>query len=263
MSTHLLIIDPQNDFVSPDGALSVPGADGDMNRLAAMIDRLSEKIDAVHVTLDTHQKMDISHPLWWADAEGNPPPPFTAISAEQMQTGEWSTRDPDAQERTLAYLRSLEQAERYPHVVWPEHCLVGTSGHAVWAPLNEAIGRWETRHLRRATYVWKGLSPWTEHFSAVHAEVVDPADARTHQDDAWVETLRQADTVLVAGEALSHCVANTVRDLVTAWGGEAERIVLVEDLASSVPGFDSLGAAFTAELATAGMALAKSREVTL
>ena len=38
---HLLIIDPQNDFCSPDkGSLFVPGADQDMLRLATMVDRI-------------------------------------------------------------------------------------------------------------------------------------------------------------------------------------------------------------------------------
>lgn len=35
---HLLIIDPQNDFCSPDGSLYVHGAEQDMQRLADFID---------------------------------------------------------------------------------------------------------------------------------------------------------------------------------------------------------------------------------
>ena len=34
---HLLVIDPQNDFCDPNGALCVAGADGDMKRLADMV----------------------------------------------------------------------------------------------------------------------------------------------------------------------------------------------------------------------------------
>ena len=64
---HLLLIDPQNDFCDPSGSLHVAGADRDMDRLALMIHRLAGKLSDIHVTLDSHRKVDISHPLWWRD----------------------------------------------------------------------------------------------------------------------------------------------------------------------------------------------------
>ncbi|TNE90881.1 MAG: isochorismatase family protein [Deltaproteobacteria bacterium] len=258
MRTKLLIIDPQNDFVSPSGSLCVPGADGDMDRLAALIDRIGAEIEAIHVTLDTHQRLDISHPLWWQDASGASPAPFTSFTAADVRAGTWRTRDPQAHARSLAYLEGLEASQRYPHVVWPEHCLTGTHGHAVWPALHAAIGRWEGEHLARAHYVWKGKNPWTEHFSAIRAEVIDPDDPHTQPDEAWIADLRDCDRLLVAGEALSHCVANTVRDLVDAWGGEADRLVLLGDTASNVPGFDGYGTAFVEELCARGMTLGSS-----
>ena len=60
---HLMIIDPQQDFCNPDGALSVPGAEGDMKRLAEFIRKAGRKIYDIHCTLDTHHYFDISHPL--------------------------------------------------------------------------------------------------------------------------------------------------------------------------------------------------------
>ena len=77
---HLLIIDPQNDFCdlplaeqSTDPltigdkrvpALPVTGADQDMKRLAAFIDRVGNKLSGIHVTLDSHYPIDIAHPTW-------------------------------------------------------------------------------------------------------------------------------------------------------------------------------------------------------
>ena len=52
----------------------------------------------------------------------------------------------------------------------------------------------------------------------------------TGENRALVDALRGAERVLVAGEASSHCVANTVRDLVAA-GVPAERFVLLGGLA--------------------------------
>ena len=73
MKLHLLIIDPQNDFCSPHGSLYVPGAEEDMGRLARLIDRLKNKIADIHVTLDSHRMIDISHPGWWRDSNGHQP----------------------------------------------------------------------------------------------------------------------------------------------------------------------------------------------
>ena len=50
MNVQLLTIDPQNDFCDPNGSLFVQGANDDMKRLSAMINRLVGKLDDIHVT---------------------------------------------------------------------------------------------------------------------------------------------------------------------------------------------------------------------
>ena len=71
MGTTLLIIDPQNDFCHPEwGTLYVPGAEQDMDRLTQFVMQFRDDIDSIVVSLDSHQRMDISHPLWWVDAHG-------------------------------------------------------------------------------------------------------------------------------------------------------------------------------------------------
>mgnify|MGYP003665380095 CR=1 FL=1 len=79
MKIHLLIIDPQNDFCNPNGSLYVPGADEDVKRLAGLVHRMKDKIDDIHVTLDSHRKVDIAHPIWWKDASGAHPGPVAGI----------------------------------------------------------------------------------------------------------------------------------------------------------------------------------------
>ena len=48
---EFLIVDPQNDFCDPNGALYVPGAEEDSKRLAETIKRLRNKISHINVTL--------------------------------------------------------------------------------------------------------------------------------------------------------------------------------------------------------------------
>lgn len=72
LRTQLLIIDPQNDFMDIEGAaLPVQGANADMNRLAAFIDGARDKLDDIHVTLDSHHRVGIERPAMWRKADGS------------------------------------------------------------------------------------------------------------------------------------------------------------------------------------------------
>jgi len=258
---HLLVIDPQNDFCDPNGSLYVPGAEEDMNRLAALVARLGSRLAQIHVTLDSHRKVDISHPIWFRDGKGNHPAPLTMIGAADLESGDWTTTRSSAFDRTLAYLKALEAGGRYPHVVWPYHCLIGDEGHNVWPALSDAVHAWEDR-FAMADFVTKGSNPWTEHFSAVQAEVPDPDDPTTQVNVALIDTLERADVVLLAGEALSHCLANTVRDVADKFARPeyVEKLVLLTDASSNVPSFESYGDDFLKALKARGMKTATTAD---
>ena len=256
MHRTLLIIDPQNDFCHPDwGSLYVPGADQDIERLAAFVTQNQHSIDQIIVSLDSHQRMDISHPLWWVDANGKHPKPFTSFGANEVKMGAWRTATVEEHARSIQYLEHLDTGKRYPHVVWPEHCLIGHQGHNVWPSVHEALGNWEAIHQTRVHYVTKGENPRTEHFSAIRAEVIDPEDPTTAPQTDLIQRLVDTDHLLIAGEARSHCVANTVRDLIAIHPGIAHKSTLLSDTTSDVPGFETLGQQFVSELKTAGMAV--------
>lgn len=260
MKIHLLVIDPQNDFCDPNGSLFVPGADEDMKRLSGLVGRLRDKLDDVHVTLDSHRKVDISHPLWWKDSSGNSPSPFTIITASDLSDGVWTTRQPSAWKRTHDYLKALEASGRYPHCIWPEHCLIGSEGHNVYPELFGALQDWEDR-FALTDFVTKGSNPWTEHFSAVQAEVPDPDDPTTQINTGLISTLEEADIILLAGEALSHCLANTVTDIADNFSNPkyVSKLVLLEDATAPVPDppgttlFSDLTAKFLRDMKAKGM----------
>jgi nicotinamidase-related amidase len=105
--------------------------------------------------------------------------------------------------------------------------------------------------------VTKGSNPWTEHYSAVQADVPDPADVTTQLNTGLIKTLEEADIILVAGEAGSHCLANTVRDIANNFGDASYvgKLVLLEDATSPVPTFDKFQDDFVAEMTAKGMQL--------
>ena len=267
-SIHLLVIDPQNDFMDiPNAALPVPGANEDMNRLAEFIDRAGSKIDDIHVTLDSHRQVDIAHPVWWVDNNGNQPDPYTNITADDVRTGKWRTRNPAFNERSLNYVQDLETKGNYALMIWPPHCLIGTSGHNVHGRLNESFQKWSQDEFAMVDYVTKGSNPWTEHYGAMEAEVPDPEDPSTGLNTDFISMLSTADIILIAGEALSHCVKASLDQIATNIGDEhLNKFHILTDCTSSIPAvpngpdFPTISSAWLNDLEKKGMTLTTSTE---
>lgn len=255
MTTHLLIIDPQVDFMDrPGSTLPVHGANDDMERLAAFIDASGTRIDRITVTLDTHELHDIGHPVFWRLADGRAPAPFTPVSVEDVEQGRIDAAEVEHRDYVRRYLRALKAGNRYGHMIWPVHCQIGSPGHAIHPPVLRAINAWETRSGTPARRVLKGQNRFTEHYSAVRAEVIDPRDPSTDTNRDLVASVADATRTLVAGEALSHCVKATVEDLVGEIG-DASRLSLLTDAMSPVGGFEAQGQAFLRQMADRGARL--------
>ena len=274
--TQLLIIDPQNDFCDLPPAwwardamtgeaiapsLPVTGAHADMQRLAAWVGQHGAALDAITVTLDSHQQFDIAHPGFWRTGDGGAVPPFTPITAQQVRSGQYQPVLQTHQAATLAYLDELEAQGRYTHMVWPVHCEVGRFGHGVHAAVGLALAQWQLMRGAAVTHVFKGLNPMTEHYSAFMAEVPDPADPATALNTRLLQQLDAADTLIVAGEASSHCVRASVAHLLQHLpSGRPERLVLLTDCMSAVTGFESAQVDLFAELRQRGVRLTQSTE---
>lgn len=285
MNIQLLIIDPQKGFSDPsinplnylpseiydaisglpsvkDGSppLFVPGADKDMERLAKFISRVYKKLDDIHVTLDSHQVVDISHPIWWLGKNNNHPPPFTIIEVDDVLNGTWRTTNPVYQKKYgLEYVEALKRNGRYSLCVWPYHCLINTPEHELQTDISKAILQWEYNKFTKVDYVPKGNNPFTEHYSGVKADVEDPEDETTQINTGLIEILIEADLIPFSGEALSHCVKFTGEDVADKFGPDnIKKIVLLEDTCSPVPGFETQADEFVQDMIKKGMQVSTS-----
>lgn len=283
LKVHLVIVDPQNDFmgnndgtplseVTKDGvthtaALPVKGALADMRRAAAMIDRIGPKLEDIHVTLDSHHVVDVAHPGMWRDVDGKPPSPFTIIGADDIRNGIWLPKNPAFTKRLLGYTEELARKGKYLLIVWPEHCLIGSWGHAVEGTLYDALNRWARREVANIDWVVKGTNPFTEHYGGLMAEVPDPNDPSTQLNAGLIRTIQEADIVGVLGEASSHCVKETFTQLVENIGVEhVKKLTLITDCMSPVPqapgtpDFPAIAEQFLRDMKARGVTLTTSKE---
>ncbi|MEY4564351.1 MAG: hypothetical protein RLZZ618_3628 [Pseudomonadota bacterium] len=276
LNIQLLVIDPQNDFcdlpeayrpMEPNGeraapALPVTGAHADMQRVAAFIREAGTGLTDIAVTLDSHNRLHIAHPTFWRQGSGAAVAPFTAITAAQVRAGEYLPRNPAFLDRALAYLDALDARGRYTLMVWPVHCEIGSWGHNVHADVRAAYNGWEVANSRVVRKVAKGSNLWTEHYSALQAEVPDADDPHTLLNRPFLEALDTADLLIIAGEASSHCVKATTEDIVdNLAGGRPERLLLLTDCMSPVGGFTAQHEGFLADMQRRGVQLSTSADV--
>ncbi|MHC2395515.1 nicotinamidase/pyrazinamidase [Bradyrhizobium barranii subsp. barranii] len=254
IKADLVIIDPQNDFMDikhdgsgwvgatmPDGTLyrstlPVPGALDDMRRVASMLKRVGRRLNDIHVTLDSHRVVDVAHPGFWRGQDGKRPAPFTMISNADIKSGMWASRNEAFRQRMLDYTAALEAAGKFVLMIWPEHCLIGSWGHNVVDELRVPLADWERENFATIDFVTKGTNTFTEHYGALMAEVPDPADPSTQLNGGFLSVLQEADVIGIAGEASSHCVATTIRQIVDNIGdAHLKKIHILTDCMSPVP----------------------------
>jgi nicotinamidase/pyrazinamidase len=272
----LILIDLQKDF-HPGGSLAIPNANIDSERICDFINKCTcdpayPKINRVLATLDSHQKLHIAHPCFWISGHdrSSHPTPFTIISSEDIKAGKWKPR-PDLhipcdgtvvnrdyahpslatcveQEMNLVqycieYTRLLEEKGRFKLCIWPEHCLIGTDGHSMVTNVRSALDTWCDSSGNSIEWILKGQNLLTEMFSCLAAEV--PISKETALNETLLESIRSEDKILIAGQAMSHCVNYTVRDILNHMTPDERRKVYVFiDCMSSVPGFEKDGEEF-------------------
>ena len=264
MKVTLLIIDPQNDFHS-GGSLAVPGADEDAERIANLIKTHMETIERIVITMDSHNKLHIAHGAFWesGNGDGSVPQPFSIINKEDVEKEVWLPRDRTLVPHVLDYIVKLEASGKFKLCIWPEHCIVGSSGHCVVSPILAAANDWSYAHNKSIDYVRKGENNLTEMYSALAAEVPLESDSSTQMNTKLKESLLPYGTdqrLIVCGQALSHCVNYTTRDIVE--GVEdvdvLKRVFLVENCASAVPTCEKDADRFCEDMKLKGISICKA-----
>lgn len=203
MTAALIVVDIQNDFL-PGGALAVPRGD----ETVAIANRLMPLFPTVVLTADWHPA---DHSSFASQHAGNSP-----YDVVPMPYGN--------------------------QVLWPDHCVAGTSGADFAAGL-------ET--VRAHAVIRKGTDKNCDSYSGFLA-----ADRKTPTGLAGYLKSRGVTTVFVCGLATDFCVAWTAQDAAAA----GFKTYLIEDASRAIDAGGSLAAAM-AGLKTAGVGVIEKKDV--
>jgi len=282
----MLLVDVQNTFCIPGFELFVGGRSGngaveDNRRLCSFIYRYLHRISDITLTMDTHQVMQIFHAEFLVDGDGNHPAPATLISSQDISSGRWMFNpaaapclgiDPDYGQRHLGYyVEQLEKSGRYQLTIWPYHAMLGGIGHAIVSAVEEAVYFHGMARDCQPQFEIKGASPFTEHYSVLGPEVTHDVDGKLlgRHNQVFLQKLKTLDALVITGQAKSHCVAFTIKDLLgdilSQDAGLVKKVYLLEDCSSPVVIPDVIDYTEQAEqayqqFAEAGMHLVRSTD---
>lgn len=281
----LMLIDEQLTFCHPDFELFVSGAPDDTARVVRFLYENAGVITETVASMDTHFMMQIFHPTFWVNEQGEHPAPVTPISVEDILKGvwkvnpavvpyvvDWGKEAPNlayVQRYALHYARSLEASGKYALIVWPFHGMIGGIGHALVPAIEEACFFHGVARSCQPQIETKGGNFLTENYSVLGPEVLVQWDGSSiaQKNVRFIERLMKFDAVIIAGQAKSHCVAWTIADLLGEIKAQdpklASKVYLLEDCTSPVivPGVvdytDEANAAFQ-RFADAGMNIVRT-----
>ena len=223
------------------------------------------------VTLDSHHRFHIAHACFWkGDVQ-----PFTIISNSSIKKGGFTPVNATCLEWVLRYTEELEKSGKFCLCIWPEHCLIGSEGHNVNPVINSGLTTWleynnsSSNNLdpndNGINWIMKGSNKMTEMFSCMKAEVIIPNDKTTHFNQSLMDRfLSREGKLVVVGQASSHCVNFSVRDIVNYWLENSEKnisdLIVLRDCMSPVPGFESAADEFFRDMEKFGVTVCTSEE---
>jgi nicotinamidase-related amidase len=264
-----VLVDYQHDFVDPSGTLYVPGSQADVARFLTWFYRNAHRISTVYASLDTHIPFQIFYSSWWVNPRtGEHPQPFTVITGQDVENHAWAPLlEP---EWSTYYVHELRQKARKDLMIWPYHTMQGTLGHMLAAPISEAIAWYSAARQAQPIYIEKGLTTRTEFYGIFGAEVPDPQSPASSLNVPLLDAVMQHDKVYIAGEAKSHCVLETERQIVEHYANQPDmlrKLYFLKDCTSSVQhpviDFDALAEEELAKMRERGVNVVMSTDATL
>jgi len=253
--TALVLVDAQNTFCTPGFELFVQGPSGtgaldDSHRLCEFVYRNLGRLTQIVPTLDTHQALQIFHPVFLIDADGRHPAPYTVVTLDDVDSGRWAVNPAVAEELGLDpayaqshlryYVETLATGGKYALTIWPYHAMRAGIGFALVSAVEEAVFFHSIARTSQPDVQRKGDNPLTEHYSVLGPEVDTDLEGEQlgRRNQELIERLLRFDAVVIAGQAKSHCVAWTIRDLLddttVQERGLAQKVYLLEDCTSPV-----------------------------
>lgn len=139
--------------------------------------------------------------------------------------------------RSLEYLKNLEHLGKKQLCIWPYHCLMGTKGAKLESEFTKMLYFHAAARKSTPIFVSKGQNPYTEMYGIIKAEY----DTKNEINQNILDAILEYDAIYIAGEASSHCVLESVIQIVEYFSDQRDvtsKITILEDCMSPIAGFE-------------------------
>lgn len=286
---NILIIDAQNDF-HEGGNLGVKGAKADSKRIGTFLKKNKNDINTIFISLDTHTKNHIGFPGFWEiiDNDQSRIDEYTTFYVDhdiilgkyQNKIRQFEPKNKKLLKWTKEYIKELPSYGKGNALIWPYHCIEKTYGHKLYEPLKTIIDAYDKNNVE---YHIKGQNEATEMYSIFKAEIPTVNVTKLNKDkyyskininisnsslienpeklkEVYLNTqfnnklykslTKDGLPILICGQALSHCVNWSLRDLVNKLIEDKnkfyvkskillnDKVILLVNASSAIKGFE-------------------------
>ena len=152
-----------------------------------------------------------------------------------LDSGKWrAVINPSA---SRDYVEHLEKDGKKTLVVWPYHCIQGTTGCALENQFSNMIYFHSVAKKTVVQRLVKGQDPLSEMYGIIKPEY----DTRNYVNLDFLNKMDNYDKIIVGGEAMSHCVLESVKQMLEHYKNNLEvtkKVYILEDCMSCIPGFE-------------------------
>ena len=255
----LIIIDMQKDFME-GGSLAVPNSLNDVSNVNKFIYKNMSKLHDIMVSLDTHSPMQIFHPCFFKDKNGNNPDVFTVITYEDVLSKKYTPIS--NYDEVLNYLQAINKLNK-SLVIWPYHCLLGSSGSALNEDLTKMLSYFSIYNEKNIKILQKGQFQLSEMYGIFKPEY--STDGYVNKE--YLDYLKNFKKIFICGEAKSHCVLESLKQITAYYENNSQllhSIFVLNDCTSSITGCEAETEKEYDRLKnTYGINIVNSQEITL
>ena len=219
-------------------------------------------ISRIMCSLDAHGEHHIFLPCWWVNQKGEHPAPYTIITYDDVANNRWypvigNPRD------SIDYLKEIEKpgADKKNLCIWPIHCQVGMPGFNLEKEFGKMVNFFSLARMSANKMVQKGQDPLSEMYGILKPEY----SKKNFLNMPVINAIVEYDEIYVVGEAASHCLMESVKQIAEYFANSPEvtqKITILEDCTSPITGYEAdTQKAFDNFKNTYGIHFAKSTDI--
>ena len=209
-----ILIDVQNCFTNEFNEIPIYGSVFDLNTIENEITKNIIDIDQIYVIKDLHNGNEINNKINWIDSVGHHPNDYDIIMTEDIGKKWFPTSI--SVEYAEEYSNYIHKNYKNPIIMWPNHCINGTSGFNIIPSIQVTLNDWEKISNKKVIIIEKGFNKYSEQYGILPEGrfpiVMSDKDIKNSINE-FINILTTYSKITIMGDDFSHSFLSIYRDI--------------------------------------------------